>query len=171
GVPGTDRYPRHRCDDARHDRSAVGGTAGALANGHESFVRLRLPARCAGTAIEEPSAQALSRFGISQTGSAVTGTGGAVARDTGYAMIWGFRNRRVRELESALLGKTVLLQEVHHRVKNNLAAISSLLAMQAEMTGSSEARLALDESRRRVHSMALIHEHLSGTDRPDRINF
>ena len=86
-------------------------------------------------------------------------------------MIWGFRRRRVRELESALLGKTILLQEVHHRVKNNLAAISSLLAMQAEMTGSSEARLALDESRRRVHSMALIHEHLSGVDHPDRINF
>jgi two-component sensor histidine kinase len=74
-------------------------------------------------------------------------------------------------LEAALREKTILLKEVHHRVKNNLALISSLLSMKADTAGSPEARLALEESRQRVHSMASIHEHLYGNDRLDRINF
>ncbi|PWU10203.1 MAG: hypothetical protein C5B51_04715 [Terriglobia bacterium] len=76
----------------------------------------------------------------------------------------------VRQLETALTEKTVLLKEVHHRVKNNLAVISSLLSMQTEV-GGPEARLALGESHRRVHSIALIHEFLYGNDRLDRVNF
>ncbi len=77
----------------------------------------------------------------------------------------------VSKLEAALSEKTVLLQEVHHRVKNNLAVISSLLNMKAETTESAEAKLALEESQRRVHSIALIHEHLYGSEHLDRINF
>lgn len=76
-----------------------------------------------------------------------------------------------REQESALAEKTILLKEIHHRVKNNLAVIASLLSMKAEATESEEARLALVESRERVHSMALIHEHLYGSGHLDRINF
>jgi PAS domain S-box-containing protein len=81
------------------------------------------------------------------------------------------RQETVRALESAVKEKTVLLQEVHHRVKNNLAVISSLLSLKADATGSSEAKLALDESQQRVRSMALIHEHLYGSSHLDRINF
>ena len=77
----------------------------------------------------------------------------------------------VGKLESALTEKTVLLQEVHHRVKNNLAVISSLLSMKADMTGDGPAKVALEESQRRVHSIALIHEHLYGGEQLDRINF
>jgi len=77
----------------------------------------------------------------------------------------------VRKLESALTEKTVLLKEVHHRVKNNLAVISSLLSMKADAANSPEARLALEESQQRVHSMALIHEHLYGSDHLDRVSF
>ena len=77
----------------------------------------------------------------------------------------------VRELQSALTEKTVLLKEVHHRVKNNLAVISSVLGMKAEVTANAEAKLALEESQRRVQSIALIHEHLYGNDRLNRINF
>ena len=79
--------------------------------------------------------------------------------------------RTVRQLESALTEKTVLLKEVHHRVKNNLAVISSLLRMQADTHGSAEAKAALAQSQMRVRSMALIHEHLCGNDHLDRINF
>jgi two-component sensor histidine kinase len=77
----------------------------------------------------------------------------------------------VQELESALAKKTVLLREVHHRVKNNLAVISSLLGMKADATGNPEARVALHESQQQVQSIALVHEHLCGSDRLDRVNF
>jgi len=77
----------------------------------------------------------------------------------------------VRQLESALAEKTVLFKELHHRVKNNLAVISSLLRMKADTARTKEARLALDQSHQRVLSMALIHEQLYESDRLDRINF
>ena len=74
-------------------------------------------------------------------------------------------------LESALAEKTILLKEVHHRVKNNLAVISSLLSMKADAVTNPTARQALLESQQRVYSMALIHEQLYGNERLDRINF
>jgi PAS domain S-box-containing protein len=76
-----------------------------------------------------------------------------------------------QQLESALAQKTVLLKEVHHRVKNNLAVVSSLLGMKADTLEITAAREALEESRRRVHSIALIHEQLYGSETPDRIDF
>jgi PAS domain S-box-containing protein len=80
-------------------------------------------------------------------------------------------SQTVRELESALAGKTVLLKEVHHRVKNNLAVISSLLSMKADTVEAKEAQEALEESQQRVFSIALIHEQLYGSDHLDHINF
>lgn len=77
----------------------------------------------------------------------------------------------VRALEAALAEKTVLLQEVHHRVKNNLAVIAGLLNLKAAATGNADARSALLESQDRVYSMALIHEQLYGNGNLDRINF
>lgn len=65
-----------------------------------------------------------------------------------------------RELiENALAEKTVLLNEIHHRVKNNLQVISSLLNLQARTAGP-EIAAALTESQRRVKAMALIHQLL-----------
>ena len=77
----------------------------------------------------------------------------------------------VQDLESALTQKTVLLKEVHHRVKNNLAVISSLLSLKADSSKVRKTRLALRESQRRVHSIALIHEQLYASDDVDRVNF
>lgn len=77
----------------------------------------------------------------------------------------------VRALERALAEKTVLLKEVHHRVKNNLAVIASLLSMRAGAAESAEARAALEDSQQRVYAISLIHEHLYGSDRLDRIDF
>jgi PAS domain S-box-containing protein len=66
------------------------------------------------------------------------------------------------EASRSLAEREVLLAEVHHRVKNNLQIISSLLSMQAERSTSEEARGGLMESVHRVRSMALIHRMLYG---------
>ncbi len=69
-------------------------------------------------------------------------------------------------LARSLAEKEVLLQEVHHRVKNNLQVVASLLRLQAEgleeqpMVSSQHVNDALRESQYRVESMALIHEQL-----------
>ena len=79
--------------------------------------------------------------------------------------------RTLRELEQTLAEKTVLVQEIHHRVKNNLAVIVGLLGMKAAAMEGTEAQNALEDSQHRVRSIAMIHEQLSGTDHMDRIDF
>jgi two-component sensor histidine kinase/PAS domain-containing protein len=81
------------------------------------------------------------------------------------------QKRTQRALEAALAEKTILLKEIHHRVKNNLALVSSLLSMKADAVANPVAKQALLQSQQRVYSMALIHEHLYGNERLDRINF
>ncbi len=63
-------------------------------------------------------------------------------------------------LEKALAEKTILLDEVHHRVKNNLQVIISLLNMQGRMVPDPSVRLVLEDTQTRVRSMALIHQLL-----------
>lgn len=63
-------------------------------------------------------------------------------------------------MAASLQEKEILLREVHHRVKNNLQIISSLLSLQAENTTEPAAREGFLESRQRVASMALVHEKL-----------
>ena len=66
----------------------------------------------------------------------------------------------VAESTASLSEKEALLKEVHHRVKNNLQIISSLLSLQASASSDPEAVAALEESEARVRSMALVHEKL-----------
>ena len=67
------------------------------------------------------------------------------------------------KLELMVREKDVLLQEIHHRVKNNLALVSGLLYLQTEAVDSSEAQIKLKEAQLRIQSMAMIHELLYST--------
>ncbi len=66
--------------------------------------------------------------------------------------------------EAELMVKTSVIKEIHHRVKNNLQTIASLLRMQMRRTASDEARDVLKESLNRILSIALVHETLSYDD-------
>ena len=67
----------------------------------------------------------------------------------------------LRQLNRVLLNKEAAVREVHHRVKNNLQTISSLLRLQARRSNEAETRIALLEAERRVRSIAVVHEVLS----------
>jgi len=66
-----------------------------------------------------------------------------------------------RDKERELKAKLAMIQEIHHRVKNNLQAIASLLRLQARRTGTGEVRQALQETVNRILSVAVVHEFLS----------
>ena len=72
---------------------------------------------------------------------------------------------RTLALQSSLDEKQALLKEVHHRVKNNLQVIASLLRMEGRRAAQPATKVVLAEMRDRIHSMALLHESLyrSGT--------
>jgi two-component sensor histidine kinase len=67
----------------------------------------------------------------------------------------------LRQLNRLVLNKEAAVREVHHRVKNNLQTISSLLRLQARRSDEPETRIALGEAERRVRSIAVVHEVLS----------
>ncbi|HUC35507.1 MAG TPA: histidine kinase N-terminal domain-containing protein [Acidimicrobiales bacterium] len=76
----------------------------------------------------------------------------------------------LRRLDRLLLSKDAAIREVHHRVKNNLQTISSLLRLQARRLDEGKGREALREAERRVRSIAVVHEILS-RDPGDQVPF
>lgn len=70
------------------------------------------------------------------------------------------RHEHERELERALAEKEILLKEIHHRVKNNMAVISSLLSLHERDIADASVREVFQSMRSRIHSMALVHEQI-----------
>lgn len=70
--------------------------------------------------------------------------------------------QRVHEeqIQASLREKEVLLKEIHHRVKNNLQVVQSLLRMRARLLPEGKTRAAIESTFQRVHAMALVHEQL-----------
>ena len=86
-----------------------------------------------------------------------------------YAYLRSIKNQRLIAeqkyiIENALTEKDSLLKEIHHRVKNNLQMVSSLLSLQTKNTRSKAAIEALEEGKSRVKAMALIHQKLYQND-------
>jgi two-component sensor histidine kinase len=79
--------------------------------------------------------------------------------------------QRTAQLRDALKEKETLLQEIHHRVKNNLQVISSLINIQLRKLEPGSARHALQECQTRVQAIALIHEKLYQSRDYSRVPF
>jgi PAS domain S-box-containing protein len=80
------------------------------------------------------------------------------------------RRAAEQRLQASLQEKELLLKEIHHRVKNNLQIVASMLTLQAELASDADARTMLEACRQRVTSMALVHEKLYGAADVRRID-
>jgi PAS domain S-box-containing protein len=74
-----------------------------------------------------------------------------------------------RQMQSSIEEKEVMLREIHHRVKNNMQVVQSLLKMRARSLPDGDARAAFDTTVERVHAMTMVHERLYQT--PDLTAF
>ncbi len=79
--------------------------------------------------------------------------------------------REKKRSDQLVLDKEMLIKEVHHRVKNNLEVISSLLELQSEGIADSRAKAAVMEGQSRVQSIALIHHKLYRNDDVSAVEF
>lgn len=98
----------------------------------------------------------------------------AVKLGDGLAVAWRDvteRKNAEREIKKSLKEKELLLKEIHHRIKNNMQVISSLLGLQSQCSEDEKITDILKESQERVKSMAIVHEKLYSSKDFTKINF
>jgi PAS domain S-box-containing protein len=104
-------------------------------------------------------------------GGKVSGLFGTMRDITDRKLAEEVQRRSEEHIKASLREKELLLAEVHHRVKNNLAVISGLLGLQAGYVKDEEAKELFYESRNRIRSMGLIHDKLYNHETLSRIEF
>jgi two-component sensor histidine kinase len=164
---------------------ADGTVAFASPNALSAYRRLGHPGDLEGLRLDEVTAALVSRRGAAhdlpvravargrvgragevETRDAIVGLRAIPLRPGGEhigALVLVHDVTELRRRERQLVGKDATIREIHHRVKNNLQTVAALLRLQARRMAVPEARAALEESVRRVSSIAVVHETLSGT--------
>jgi len=115
------------------------------------------------------SAQGRTRW-VSWVNRPLRGPGGAVTAIQSVGRDMTAQREAEDGLRAALAERETLLQEVYHRVKNNLQVVQSLLSLQQRALADPEARRALEDTARRVRAMTLVHEQLYQTGDLGRVS-
>ncbi len=138
----------------------IDGAAPAGANDGPASAGLRVPDEVADGVVDAAVDVAVDLGDESDDAADVVDDADARVTVTGAVVL--LRDiSELRRRDRLLMSKDATIREIHHRVKNNLQTISSLLRLQARRLSSPEAKAALEESVRRIRSIALVHETLS----------
>ena len=180
GEDVTDSPPR--VGDGLFRLDAAGVVTYASPNAQSACHRLGITREITGTVLRDVLGRILERTGttndallviargraageaeLEHRGAAVTFRGIPLHRDgqPAGALVLLRDVSDLRRRERALLTKDATIREIHHRVKNNLQTVASLLRLQARRSQSDEVRAELEEAVRRVASIAIVHESLA----------
>lgn len=143
---------------------------GDLTRVHNSAVMSSMGSRCELMARRKDGSQFPAEVSISKAGS----EGGGSLKAPQFSIILRDVTERAlseERLRASIREKEVLLKEVHHRVKNSLQVVSSLLGLQARLISDCGAKKQFEDSQHRIQSMALLHETLYRSNSLDKLDF